>query len=142
MSWLSIIHGARGIGYFCWRTNYQDPKKVQTIAEISPDLWREISRFAKEIQALTPVLTRGQDRLTVATHDDGSRVDWLLKTLGDEIYIFACNPTPVPTTAAFPLPGVSRGRVQVLHEDRTLPISAASFSDRFDPYAVHLYHIR
>ena len=37
---------------------------------------------------------------------------------------------------------VSGDTLRLAREGRTLPISAASFSDRFEPYAVHLYHIR
>jgi len=141
MSWLSIIHGARGIGYFSWRTSYQNPKKTETIAEISPGLWREISRFAKEVKALTPVLTTGDDRLAVIEHADGGRVDWLLKTLEDEVYVFACNPTPVPAIGAFSLGGAAGKTAQVLYEDRAIDVSAGAFSDRFDAYGVHIYRI-
>jgi len=53
MSYLSIIHGARGLYYFCLR------KKDKTLFDY-PDLWGAVSSVSREIKAMQPVFEQGK----------------------------------------------------------------------------------
>jgi hypothetical protein len=59
------------------------------------------------------------------------------------VYMFAIAMRDAPTVAQFTLGRASAdGRVEVIGEDRVLPIESDSFSDSFDGYEVHLYRYR
>jgi len=53
MSYLSVLHGARGLFYFCLR------KKGKTLFEY-PELWQGVSGVSREIKVMQPILERGK----------------------------------------------------------------------------------
>ncbi|HXJ63083.1 MAG TPA: hypothetical protein VNN79_04955, partial [Actinomycetota bacterium] len=119
-SWLSVVGGARGIGFFPADWDF-----VVTPA---------IAAIAKEVAAIGSGLL-GPD---VAASASGP-VLAAARSSNGALYVFAVNPTRTAARANVTVPGLA-GRVgMVLEEGRKVTASGDSFSDDFGPLAVHLY---
>jgi len=66
----------------------------------------------------------------------------MAKEYGGKLYVFAVNRN-ISTAASvrFDLSQFAPGAVSVYGENRTITPSGSSFSDTFQPYAVHIYEI-
>jgi hypothetical protein len=138
--WMAIIHGAMGIGYFCHEFNpFVEAGLLQY-----PEIVEEVTALDGRIAALAPVLntpTVANGVTTVSSSADVP-VDTMLKRTAEATYLFAVAMRDGRATAQFTLTCVpDSGPVEVIGEDRTLTLSARSFSDDFEGYGVHLYRI-
>ena len=139
--WMSLIHGSRGLIYFVHQFK---PRFDEAALLDDPEMLAAVTRINRQITQLAPVLNRPtapqrRDRAIgkpgCAGGDDG-QIIWR-----DDVSV--CR-------------GDARGRdrrnvhlhtgirvaiiaVEVLGENRTLTATNGSFSDHFDPWAVHLY---
>ncbi|HEY7694072.1 MAG TPA: hypothetical protein VH816_17170 [Gaiellaceae bacterium] len=119
-SWLSVIGGARGIGFFP--------------ADWDPALTPAISAIAHEVAALGGAL------LAPETSSSASApVLAAARSLGGALYVIAANPTRRPVRATIEAAGLGGRQLEVLEEGRTIASSGDSFGDAFGPFAVHLY---
>jgi hypothetical protein len=119
-SWLSVVGGARGIGFFP--------------ADWDPAVTPAITAIGKEVSALGGAL------LAPATSATGSGpVLAAGRTLNGALYVFAVNPTRTSLHATVTLPGLGGRTGAVLEEGRSVTASGDAFIDDFGPLAVHLY---
>jgi hypothetical protein len=149
--WLSIIHGAKGIGYFC--------KFVPITAEASLQLLstKTTIEALKDI-ILAPVSSKITPpqylQYASATVDSGHRVDYTVRESGGQTYVIAARvlaktgeatnwPDPANSTAisaTIPVTGLVEGTtVTVRGEGRTLQAGDGTITDNFTEYAVHIY---
>jgi hypothetical protein len=119
-SWLSVIGGARGIGFFP--------------ADWDPGLTPAIARIAREVAALGGALLAPETPASAA-----APVLATARSLGGAVYVVAANPTRRFVRAAIQASGLAGRPVEVLEEGRTIASSGDSFEDGFAPFAVHLY---
>lgn len=138
--WSSIIHGARGIVYF--NHSFGGPCVSQhALREPCYAAVRDaVARVNARIQALAPVLNAPfADGVTTVTAD----VDTATKWYDGHFYVLAGAAGVRPDEEVrFAMPCVGNATATVLDENRTLPVRAGVFTDRFaDPNAVHLYRI-
>jgi len=137
--WSSIIHGARGIIYF--NHSFGGPCETQHALREScyAAVRAVVTTVDSQITALAPVLN--------APFADGvvkgsSGVDTSTRWYNGHFYVLAGSNTASSQTASFSLPCVGGASVTVLNENRTLPVSGGTFSDKFaDGNAVHLYRV-
>jgi hypothetical protein len=140
--WLSIIHGAMGIGYFCHQF-----KPVQNDAAPldDPPMREALAAINAQIKTLAPVLnTRSiSNGVTVSSSNADSPVDVMLKRQGGATYLLAAGARPGgETTAAFKLRGCPKNlTATVLGESRTVKVSGGVLQDHFSNYEVHLYQL-
>lgn len=135
----SLIHEARGIIYF--NHNFGGPCQSQHVLR---DCGRTTTRPAvteidRRIRALAPVLNSQSYQ-----HAFHPRLDTMLKERDGSFYVFAMlGRAESPGTYTFTLPsGMGGAAAEVLFEDRTVPITAGAFSDRFAAeYSYHVYRI-
>ncbi len=119
-SWLSVIGGARGIGFFP--------------ADWDPALTPAIAAIAKEVAALGgALLAPGRPASALAPVLASAR------SLGGALYVIAANPTRRSVSPSIRAAGLNGRTLEVLEEGRTVASSGDSFEDGFGPYAVHLY---
>ena len=119
-SWLSVVGGARGIGFFP--------------ADWDPAVTPAITAIGKEVSALGGAL------LAPALSATGSGpVLAAGRSLGGALYVFAVNPTRTGLRATVTMPGLAGRTGSVLEEGRTVTASGDAFADDFGPLAVHLY---
>lgn len=141
--WMALCGGATAIGYFThvWKPAYSQfgvpEENQQALKEINDQL----TRLAPAILA-----TRETEKLRVEVPEK-ARLAAFLTTHEGFAYIFAVNydPEEKPVTAKFILSGLAdsvSGPVEVVDEDRSLPLSDRQFVDNFGPLGVHIYRIR
>ncbi|MBN2582879.1 MAG: hypothetical protein JXL80_07390 [Planctomycetes bacterium] len=127
--WGNIIHGARGLTWF----HYFNPTPKENFAEMA--------RFLKQITALTPAVCAAKYEGDIEKKEtaDG-RVDFMATELDGQIYVFAANVLRKATKATFTLDFAAK-KVEVVDENRTVAAKGKTFTDSFEPLAVHIYRI-
>lgn len=155
--WISIIHGATGIEYFCHDLVAGNP---DACLGNDPAITAEIKSTNALIKSLARVInTPSSPTILTTASSAGTNVpiDTMVKQSGGATYIFSIasagpypNPTNVyggTTTGTFSLSNISSGTVTVVGENRTIPLSGGQFTDNFDNnggsnYKVHIYKVQ
>jgi hypothetical protein len=153
MVWMSIIHGSRGLIYFCHQFQ---PTFIEAALLDDERMAAAVGAINRQIHELAPVLNSPAVPGAVAVESDpadvssdlakalGSRaVAALAKEHGGALHIFAVRMEASPARGTFRLAGPrAKATVTVLGEDRTIePAEDGSFSDDFGPHAVHIYRV-
>lgn len=136
--WIALVHGAKGIGYF---THSWDPTYVSGAVLLDTPMVEAITALNNQISALAPILN-SPDLLGFATANSSNSevpIDIMVKSYGAEHYIFSVAMRGGNATGIFTV--ASGTMVEVLGENRTIPIINGQFSDDFSAYGVHLYKI-
>ena len=139
----AIIHGARGIVYFChqWK-----PKRDFAAPLNNPATRDAVAAVNKQIAELAAVINSPnvtKNAATVASGNPAVPVDIMQKSHGGATYIFAAAMRGRSTTATFQLRGLQgKAAVEVIGEGRTLAATGGKFTDEFKGYDVHLYKIK
>jgi hypothetical protein len=143
-AWMAIVHGARGIGYFCHEFNADGSYKMDD-APLHDDAMRlAISAINASIASLAPALNERSvtNGVAVAPSNAGIPVDSMLKRHDGSTYLFAVAMRPGACSATFTLRGFSGGgTVEVIGENRSLSAQDGAFTDSFSDYGVHVYRI-
>jgi hypothetical protein len=139
--WMSLVHGSTGIFYFAheWQPRFREAGLLYY-----PEMRAAVGELNRQIHDLAPVLHRPSlaGAVAVASTDPAVPVDLMVKRSGAWTYVFAVAMRDAPTTATFTFAGpVPHGAVEVIGEDRTLPLAGHSFTDAFAGYDVHLYRV-
>lgn len=132
--WSSIINGASGISYF---QHNNSGCGTYSLVECSADLRTGVKRINAEVTALAPVINTQSYRW-----DFGPGLDTSLKVKNGSAYVFAMS-TGTPGSRTFTLPkGVAGSTVEVVGENRTIPVANGRFTDSFAAeYSHHVYRI-
>ncbi len=152
-AWMAIIHGARGLIYFCHRFA---PSFIEAGLLADREMSAAVGALNGQIRRLAPVINAGAAVDGAAVAADPPAVDpalakelssgpiaMLARRYRDAVYIFAVRMEGTPARGAFTVPGVpAAATATVIDEDRKLPCAGGAFTDDFEPYAVHLYEIR
>ncbi len=144
MAYLAVIHGARGLAWFCYQTEPLTPEELESRQYVmspqgSPELWAQTQRTARDFGEIGPHLM-GRRTPPHVWQQGRRRVDWTVVEKDGVVMVLAANPSPVPVTHAFDVGDVA-GEVEVLWEDRALQARGGTFSDSFEPMAVHVYRM-
>jgi hypothetical protein len=138
--WMSICRGATAIGYFThvWKPSY----KQFGVPQENRRALREIN---DQITRLAPAILGGQpkQRVTISAADS-VKLDVMAKQFDGQLYIFAVNYDErlLPAKTTIRVTGLRAGQtIDVEDENRTIRSAEGSFSDSFEPLAVHVYRI-
>jgi len=143
-AWMSIIHGSMGIVYFVHQF-----KPVEDDAALlsDPRMMAAVKAINEQILSLAPMLN------SPTLPDGGSAtpdnplvpVDVMVKQQGKTLYLFAVGIRNLPTHATLTFDALHRARqdatVEVVGENRTLPLWGGHVEDDFRPYDVHIYKV-
>lgn len=136
--WMSLIHGAAGIQYFCHRMTPLN----ETDCLDDADTAAALTRINAELAALAPALNSQSYAMRPQSSSAAAPVRAIAKILNGIRYVFAASMADGATTATFSLPAlVDASRIEVIGEGRNLTPSNGTFEDAFEAYAVHLYRI-
>jgi hypothetical protein len=137
--WLSLIHGAAGIQYFCHRMTPLN----ETDCLDDADTAAALTRLNREVLLLASALNTQSYALQPGSRNAAVPVHAVLKRLGAERYVFAAGMADASTTATFSVSDVASGsQVEVIGEGRSLVVTPkGAFEDDFAPYDVHLYRV-
>ena len=142
--WMSLVHGAAGIQYFCHRFM---PTFDETDCIDDAPTAAAMTAIDGELHDLASVLNTASvaNGVTVASSAADIPVDVMLKRHERATYLFAVEMRGGATTATFTLRALPpSSTVEVIGEGRTLSVAAAAgvtFTDDFSGYGVHLYHV-
>ena len=133
-AWMSIIHGADGIGWFA---QLFEPFRWH---DISPELEKEMTNIAHTLQVLAPAIKSSErDDVGLRKLSQG-RIDITSRIYGNKLYFFAINMMDKEIDVEFILPSQYSGSgFKIINENRTVQISKGIFKENFAPYEVHLY---
>lgn len=136
--WMSLIHGAAGVQYFCHRMNPLN----ETDCLDDADTAAALTRLNRELTELATVLNTQSYAITSRSTNDAVPVRAVLKRVGAERYVFASGMANGSTTATFELGGIDgTTRVEVIGEAREITPTEGAFQDDFAAYDVHLYRL-
>jgi len=140
--WMSLIHGAMGIGYFC---HVFKPAADDAGPLDDPPMREALTALDAQMRELAPALNTPSVANGVDTQSSNpaTPIDAMLKRQGGSTYLFAMGARPGGATVAmFKLRGAPRNVVAtVLGESRTILVRGGVFQDRFANYQVHLYKL-
>lgn len=140
--WMSLIHGSRGIIYFVHQFK---PTFVEAALLADPEMLATVTQLNQQISSLAPVLNSPSitNALMIRSTNTAAPIAVLVKQAGGFKYVFAVAMRPLETNVEFTLKNLSTSdTVEVIGENRSLPMSEGKFSDQFGPWAVHLYRVR
>jgi len=138
--WMAVCNGATGIGYFThvWKPSYDQ----FGVPEANR---KEIRRINDQITRLTPAIIGGEPSGKMNVRAEGDvKISAMTKVHDGRLYVFAVNYDErlKQAEATITVEGLPPGReVEVVDEGRTITTRAGSFSDSFDPLAVHIYRV-
>ncbi len=137
--WMSLIHGAAGIQYFCHRFT---PDFSETDCLDDAATAAAMTEIDAQLLELAPALNSQSFGLAPQSSNPSVPVDAVLKKLGLERYVFAVGMAEGVTTAQFSLAGIGTPTsIEVIGEGRNITPGVKAFEDAFEAYAVHLYRL-
>jgi hypothetical protein len=139
--WMGIIHGSRGIIYFCHEFK---PNFIEAGLLADKEMAAAVKEINAQVQSLADVIFSAPPRMPVTVESSNAEVPIAISThLHDgAVYIFAVSMRDGETTGTFSLPALAPDtKIEVLNESRTLVPAGNTFQDTFAPYTVHLYKI-
>jgi hypothetical protein len=119
-SWLAVIGGARGLGFF----------PADWPADVAPG----IETVARETAALGPALLAPDAPVSAS-----APIEVAGRSFGGAFYVVAVNPTRRRVDATIRAAGLVGDSATVVGEGRAVALSGGAISDAFGPLAVHLY---
>ena len=139
--WMALIHGAKGIIYFCHQFQ---PTFIEAGLLADEAVAREVGSINRQIHELAPVLNSAdaEPATIVESSSKDVPISVMTKSHDGSTYVFAVSLRRGETTAKFQLPEKADGEIEVLGEDRSLDARGGAWSDRFEGYQVHLYRIK
>ena len=91
MVWLSLIHGARGIGYYSF--NHVTGKKGVTFAQEQPEVWASLKDVNAELAQLGPFLLDSAPDASVTLNERGAGVEMHAVSRDGSRLVLLANPT-------------------------------------------------
>jgi hypothetical protein len=139
--WMSLIHGSRGLIYF---VHQFEPSFKEASLLDDAELLPGVTAINRQIRDLAPILNSptvdGAVKITSAAA--AVPIAAVCKQHGGATYVFAVCMRGEPARATVELLGSrASADVQVLGENRSIPLRDGRFEDDFAPYAVHLYRV-
>lgn len=130
-TWLAVVGGARGIGFF---THTWSP--AHKAFDVTPDIRSAIARTSTAIEAVQPGLT-GK---TIESSTDSSAIRILARTGGDgRTYVFAVNASSQPIKSQLDVPLLGTKTIGGLGQSTYTRTYDGQFVTTFPPYGVRIF---
>jgi hypothetical protein len=131
VDWTAIIGGARGIFYHTQDAGSRRPYGI------APEIEARAARISQRVATIGPTLFAP----SVSATSTNQQVKVAAHRYGGVTYLMAVNVGVRRVTSKFRLSGTLSGRARLIWETRTLSVRRGSFSDRFNPFQVHVYKV-
>lgn len=131
MTYLSLIHGARGIGYYSY--NHVTGKKGVTFAQDQPELWASLKAVNTEIAQIGPFLldSTPDPSVTLKEHDSG--VELRAATRGTSRLILLANPTNSAREVTLQVPSFAYGALKSIAQGSQVLIRGGAGKVKLEP---------
>jgi hypothetical protein len=140
--WMAIIHGATGINYFIHsKTSVSDFDDRALLRPENAARLAGVTAINNEVHSLAAVLKSPSITGLVTMTDivGTNEVDLVVKKRNGVTYLFAVGMRRTTTTKRFQFQNPSSAEMEVIGENRTIPVTDGSFTDTFNGYEAHLY---
>lgn len=135
MTYLALVHGAKGIIYWAHTASKYYIRDY-------PDHWTYMKKLAGEMHDLTPALLTPDSQVMPGLEPKDAPIDMMVKQLSGETYVFAVNHDTKACTVKLSLPGMTASAsVEVLFEKRSVAAENGAWQDDFKPLEVHVYKV-
>jgi hypothetical protein len=140
--WMSLIHGSMGLIYFVheWQPRFNESALLS-----DPEMISAVTAINHQITELAPVLNSPtiEKAASVSSSNEAVPVATMAKKHNGATYLFAVGMRGDKTTATFTLQHTeSIKTVEVIGENRTIPVNDGVFKDNFEAWNVHLYRTK
>jgi hypothetical protein len=138
--WMSLVHGAKGVGYFCHDMTL--PANGSVGLMLDKDMMAAVKAIDQQVLDLAPALNAPTVTDGVSSKSSlDSRVDVMVKKVGGATFVFAVDMFNKPEKPTITVPALADGKADVLGENRQVDVKGGQIVDAFEPYAVHLYKV-
>jgi hypothetical protein len=140
--WMSIIHGSMGLIYF---VHEWQPKFNESALLSDPEMLSAVTAINRQITELTPVLNSPtiEDAVSVSSSNEAVPVAIMTKKHDGTTYLFAVAMRGDKTMTTFTLQQAKGTKIiEVIGENRTIPVKGGVYKDSFEAWDVHLYRTR
>lgn len=136
--WSSIVHGARGIVYF--NHSFAGPCVSQhVLRDCGSRLRDQVRAVNRQLRDLAPVLNAP---FAINAISAGPGADIAVKAHDGELYVIGTSTKTEPNVVDFQARCEVGATVEVLGEDRSIPMEGQKWSDEFStPNSVHIYRL-
>ncbi len=134
MTYLGLVHGAKGLIYWCYYNMRVLPQYLE--------MWAWMKSIAAEVKQLAPVLMSLEESGPYPVPPEDSGIHALWKSRQRDCYLLAVNTEARAVRLSLALPDGLPPRAEVLFENRSLEIRSRRLEDEFPPLAVHVYRFR
>jgi hypothetical protein len=135
MAYLSLIHGADGIGYYSYKN--VTGKKDTNIAKEQPALWQEVKHINSEIAGMRPFLLE-HNKVPVALQEGAPAVEFRALGGSGGALVLLANTASVAKTAVlrFPPNAATKGNrsLKALRGGKTILFEGAQVKILLEPY--------
>jgi hypothetical protein len=139
-AWMALIHGSRGL---VWFVHQFKPTFREAALLDDAEMLAAVTAVNRQITALAPVLNTPsvKDMVKVSSTKAEVPIATMVKRHGGATYLFAVCMRGTATQATFS--GLLKsGKITVMEENRSLTLEQGSFTDSFEPWAVHIYQLK
>jgi hypothetical protein len=128
-----------GLIYFVheWQPRFNESALLS-----DPEMLSAVTAINRQITELAPVLNNPtiENEASVSSSNESMPVDVMVKKHDGATYLFAVGMRGDKTTATFTLQHAETIKtIEVLGENRTIPVNDGVFKDSFEAWDVHLY---
>jgi len=120
MVYLSLIHGARGIGYYSY--NHVTGRKGVTFAEAQPEIWNSLKPVNAELARIGPFLLDSQPDTTIKMTHPFGEIEFRAATRDGSHLVLLANPTGALKAVTLELKEPVEGMLKPIGEVRAVPI--------------------
>jgi len=137
MSYLALIHGAKGLIYYA----FGDFKR-------SPDYearWPAMKEIGAEMKKLGDIITRGERLSPAPVTCDQKAIDLAVWRLDGVLYVLATNASDAPCKATFTIPQSllpQINRIERFNASGEVAPSQPGLADDFAPFACQAYALK
>lgn len=155
--WITMVHGARGVGYFCHDFTLAE-KKASALSR-DKEMLAQLAKTNAKLMKLARIISAPLTTEPATVKSEGGKVIASTKRFAEnyperkdgrtmgrtpaKTTVLAVNVLGEKAKATIPVAGLTKGTVlRVLEEDRTVTAgSDGEFVDEFAPYQEHIYEI-
>jgi len=139
--WITMVHGARGVGYFC----HDFTLKSKQASALSRDkaMLAQLKKTNAKLIKLAHIINAPLAAQPVTLNSQGGKVIAGTKKVDDATAVLAVNVLESKAKATIPVKGLKKGMtIKVLEENRTITADRdGEFADDFAPYQEHIYEV-
>jgi hypothetical protein len=130
MTYLALVHGAKGLVYWCYYNLRMLPQYEE--------MWGWMKRIAAEVKELSPVLLSPDDLGAARLSPANDAIHTKLRRYEGREVLIAVNSGQDPCEVTFESKRKLPAQVKVMFEDQTLPASGRRLKLTFKPLEVHV----